>query len=83
MSTHTNDIKTSRITIKRPMNTNQYLSHTSTSNGLTAQLRKRTIKLNNLFNAKIKPIPSNGHSTSPPLVFHAIAPVSPEEPSKV
>lgn len=51
-----NEIKTSRISIKR------------------------SIKLNNLFNAKIKPtIPSNGHSTSPPLIFHAIAPVSPED----
>lgn len=85
MSTHTNDLKSSRISIKRPMNTSQFLSTSSTSNGLNTQFRKRTLKFNNLFNAKIKPYRSNeqtnGHqsqqiSTSPPLVFHAIAPVA-------
>lgn len=88
MSTHTNDIKSSRISIKRPINTSQFLSTNSTSNGLSTQFKKRTLQLNNFFNAKIKPICSNeqtnGHqsyepSTSPPLIFHAIAPVSPDD----
>ena len=88
MSTNGNDIKSSRICVKRPLSTATFLPNGSTTNGISNQLKKRTLQINNFFHSKIKPTRSveqtNGHqshdcSTSPPLTFHAIAPASPDE----
>ncbi len=80
MSTHGNDMKTSRICIKRPLSTANFLQSNSTTNGFSNQLKKRTLQINHFFNSKIKSNHSNEHSTlTPPLIFHAIAPDSPDE----
>lgn len=79
MSTNGNDYKSSRICIKRPLSTANFLQNNSTTNGLNNHLKKRTLQFNNFFNSKIKSNQSNEHSPSPPLVFHAIAPISSEE----
>ena len=85
MSTNGNEIKSSRIYVKRPLSTTNFLPGNSATNGFSNHLKKRTLQLNQLFNLKIKPFRSNeqtnGHQTSPPLVFHAIAPSSPDDTS--
>ncbi len=79
MSTNGNDLKSSRICIKRPLSTTNFLQNNSTTNGFTNHLKKRTLQLNNFFHSKTKSNQSNDRSTSPPLIFHAIAPASTEE----
>ncbi len=84
MSTNGNEIKSSRIYVKRPLNTTNYRPNNSSTNGFSNHLKKRTLQLNNFFNSKIKPFRSNEQTSthrtpSPPLVFHAIAPASPDD----
>jgi hypothetical protein len=82
MSTNGNEIKPSRISIKRPISTSNFLQNNSTTSGLSNQLKKRTLQLNNFFNSKKKSNLSNEQSTSsspPSLIFYAIAPASSEE----
>lgn len=88
MSTNGNEMKSSRICVKRPLSTTSFLPNNSATNGFSNHLKKRTLQINHFFNTKIKPFRSNEqtnnnrsheHSTSPPLVFHAIAPASPDD----
>src|SRR2546430_1217752 len=79
ISTNGNDIKSSRISIKRPLSTTNFLQNNSATNGLSNQLKKRTLQLNNFFHSKSKSNQSNEHSTSPKPIFHAIAPIPQEE----
>ncbi|CAF2753756.1 unnamed protein product [Rotaria sp. Silwood2] len=91
MATNDNDKKQSRIHVKKPFSTTNFLQNNSTTNGFTNHLKKRTLQLNNFFHSKLKTNCSNelngnhqseGRSTSPPLVFHAIAPALPGEINK-
>lgn len=88
MSTNGNEIKSSRICVKRPLSTANFLPNNSTTNGFSNHLKKRTLQINHFFNSKIKPFRPNeqtnghrshDHSISPPLIFHAIAPASPDD----
>lgn len=84
---HASETKSSRICIKKPLSSASFLSNTSSTTGFGNQLKKRTLQLNQFFQSKIKSSHScehtNGlqpteHSPSPPLVFYAIAPASPD-----
>jgi hypothetical protein len=90
MTTNGNEIKPSRIFVKKPLSTTNFLQNNSTTNGFSNHLKKRTLQLNNFFYSKTKSNQTNGHqsdihsthtngSTSPPAVFHAIAPASSEQ----
>jgi len=88
MTTNGNDMKSSRICIKKPLTTTNYLQNNSTTNGFSNHLKRRTLQFNNFIHSKIKSNhsnestnghQSNEHSTSPSLIFHAIAPASQEE----
>jgi hypothetical protein len=91
MTTNGNDMRTSRIAVKRPLSTTHFYPNNSTTNGFSTHLKKRTLQLNNFFHSKLKSNhlneqtnghQSNEHSPSPPLVFHAIAPTSSGETNK-
>jgi hypothetical protein len=87
-STNDNDVKPSRISVKRSLSTATFFQNNSTTNGFSNRLKKRTLQLNNFFNSKIKSNHSNEQTNvcqsterpaSPPIIFHAIAPSSPED----
>ncbi|CAF0844872.1 unnamed protein product [Rotaria sp. Silwood1] len=91
MATNDNDKKQSRIHVKKPFSTTNFLQNNSTTNGFTNHFKKRTLQLNNFFHSKLRTNcsnePTHNHqsderSTSPPHVFHAIAPASSEEINK-
>ena len=86
MTTNGNDMKTSRISVKRPLSTTNFYQNNSPTNGFSNNLKKRTFQINNFYHSKLKSNHSNeqvnGHSPSPPLIFHAIAPVSTDENNK-
>jgi len=79
MSTNGNDSKSSRICIKRPLSTTNFLQNNSTTNGFNNHLKKNTLQLNNFLNSKIKSNQSHEYPSSPPVTFHAIAPSPSEE----
>ncbi len=84
MSTNgNNDIKSSRICIKRPLSTTNFLQNNSATNGISNHLKKRTLQINKFFNSKVKSNQSNDHSPSSPSIFHAIAPAPSEETDNI
>jgi hypothetical protein len=86
MTTNGNDMKTSRISVKRPLSTTNFYQNNSPTNGFSNNLKKRTLQINNFFHSKLKSNNSNeqvnSRSPSPPLIFHVIAPVSSDEINK-
>ncbi|CAM4966685.1 unnamed protein product, partial [Rotaria socialis] len=88
MATNGSDTKQSRIHVKKPFGTTNFLQSSSSTNGFSNHIKKRTLQWNNFFHSKKKSNHSTGsnnslqsdeNSTGEPLVFHAIAPASPEE----
>ncbi|CAF2073435.1 unnamed protein product [Rotaria magnacalcarata] len=88
MATNDSDTKQSRIHVKKPFGTTNFLQNSSSTNGFSNHIKKRTLQWNNFFHSKKKSNHSTGsnnslqsdeNSTAEPLVFHAIAPASPEE----
>ena len=54
-----NEIKSSRIYVKRPFSTTNFLPNNSATNGLSNHFKKRGLQINHFFNSKIKPFRSN------------------------
>lgn len=81
MATNDTDTKPSRIHVKKPLSTANFLQNNSSTNGFSNQIKKRTLQLNNFFHSKRKSPNTiqQSEDRSPPLVFHAIAPVPSQE----